>query len=972
MARSFRLRKVVAHLTERAYTKIAPLTAECFVTSEPVDFSDRTVGKHIKEVKVGTVWATNVFDCAWFHVTGEIPAEYATNPDIVFLLDLGGEGLVYDNKLNARQGITCYASEFSRRLGKPHRKVVIDEGLSHEGKVDFYVDAAANDLFGRIQQNSRVAELSIAKRNNNIRTLAYDVDALMHVYEHGGDANFRARVHAVLRHLAGVYRHVTEEQAGYLIKELSPLLTTKNERSDVMRYTAIGHSHIDLAWLWPIRETLRKGARTFTTQMLNLARYPDYIFGASQAQLYDWVKAKYPQIYADVKKQIEAGRWDVQGATWVEPDSNLISGESLIRQFYYGKKFFLDEFNLDMEIFWVPDSFGYSACIPQVMKLSGCRYFLTQKMSWNTVNEFPHHTFNWTGLDGSTVFAHMLPESTYNGPMRGDMLTFGEKNFKQRNISNRAISLFGIGDGGGGPGFEHLERLARYRDLCGMPQVEPGKALDFFREIDDGKTPYPTHSGELYLEKHQGTATTQSRVKYYNRKCEFLLRNYELLAVIALKQNLALPISLPDLAVIWKEILLYQFHDILPGSSIDRVYEECVARYEIIHDRLAGAVSTLCDLVTAGSGLLNLNSYPYVRTANVGGSWYKVSVPAMSVWCPKEEDLIEHTFARTGEDFIQNDKVKVKFMDGYITSIATSDGTEYVQKGRIANRFRTYRDIGDCWDLTRHYRFFGSNVHAHSVTFETDGPTATATVSYKFGESRITQTVSITDGSPLITFDTSVAWGEDKTMLRVDFPTAISSDVVNFNVQFGHIARRTTHANKVERAQFEVSGQKFADISDNTHGLSLITESKYGFRCWDGVLDLNLIRSPKKGPGTKVDHGTHRIRYALFPHNGALSSSTYAEAYLFNNPLISVRGTGTASTFATIDNNNVVIETVKVADNGGVVVRLYNSTATEQKVTVTVPSFTASEVVGIMEDKIDDCDGTVTLKGFELINIRYR
>ncbi|MEI6580451.1 MAG: glycoside hydrolase family 38 C-terminal domain-containing protein, partial [Eubacteriales bacterium] len=569
-------------------------------------------------------------------------------------------------------------------------------------------------------------------------------------------------------------------------------------------------------------------------------------------------------------------------------DSNLIGGESLIRQFFYGKQFFQKEFGQDMNIFWVPDSFGYSACIPQVMKLANVPYFLTQKMSWNTVNKFPYHSFYWQGLDGSKVLAHMLPENTYNGPVRADYMKNGEKNYQEREISDKAMMLFGIGDGGAGPGFEHIERLNRFRNLKDMPKVKPEKAKDFFKKFDDGVTPYPTHKGELYLERHQGTYTTQSKNKRFNRKCEFALRNYEMLAVLSNSTGITAPINKDKLDTLWKEVLLYQFHDILPGSSINRVYEESVERYEIIYTELQNAIDLILTSVIKSKAIVNLNSFAYNKNVKLGDNWYSLKVPALGCAVALKEQMVTEFFAESGSNFIENDKIRIEFKDGCVSSFFDKAlSKEMVMKNEMMAAISQYTDEGDCWDIgTADYAKTKKDAECVSSKTGTDGAKAFAICELRIGDSTVKEEFFITDNSNLLSCDLTIDCHQESSMLRIAFPTAVETDECNFNIQFGHISRKTTENDSVEKAQYEVSGQKFVDMSEESFGLSFINDCKYGYRCKGGIIDLDLIRSPKKGPGKNVDQGEQTIHYALMPHDGKLGVETYREAYLLNNPFI--------------------------------------------------------------------------------------
>lgn len=993
-------RRLEEALFEKAYTVVAPLTCTAYITEEPVSFEEKTTGREMK-IEVGTKWAENVFDCAWFHMEGEIPERYQASP-MVFLINCGGEGLIYTKDGEAKQSITCYASEFDYSLGKPEKKVVLNRGLSENRKVDFWIDGAANDLFGIMQGESRFALMSIAVENPTVCSLYYDVQVLTYIYEYAENSDFTERIYEALASLptADV---INENNAAVYRAALAPLLAEKNDDS-AMTYTGIGHAHLDLAWEWPIRESKRKGARTFTTQLMNMERYPDYIFGASQAQLYDWMKQEYPEIYAKVKAAAADGsQWEVQGATWVEPDSNLISGESLIRQFYYGKKFFNEEFDQDMQIFWVPDSFGYSACIPQVMKQAEVPYFLTQKMSWNTITEFPYHTFFWEGLDGTKVFAHMLPESTYNSPVRPDRMINGEKNYKERAISDEAGMLFGIGDGGAGPGFEHIERMHRLADVKQVPRVKPGKMLDLFKRLDESGKPWPTYSGELYLQRHQGTYTTQTKNKAMNRRLEILLRNYEMLAAAAKVQNIALPVSMEEVEKIWKEVLLYQFHDILPGSSISRVYEETSPRYDLIAETLTDGIRKLANALADGIGFFNPTSYGCRHTYKKAGKWYSIALPAMSMTSQQEAAEITEFKACAGMDkeneavwgdasvsggFIENDCVKVIFCDGAIVSLTDKKtGREFVPENAPMNVFSQYTDIGDCWDI-RPEQYQDTRRDAKCVRFETaaDGPEATATAVYMVGNIYIRETFRITDGSPAVNINIDMDVRQKNAMLRVAFPTALKADEASFNVQFGHLKRTMLERNDEEFAQYEVCGQKFVDISEAVDandsendtcgkavGFSVINDCKYGYRCKYGVIDIDLVRAPKHGPGDHVDQGPQSVKLVLLPHEGQLSEETYKAAYLLNNPVIEVEGEASGKFPAFVsENENIVVESVKIPDDGnGVILRCYNASEVPQKFAIRIEGMTATELVNIPEHHVGGMPEELMLKPFELVNVRF-
>ena len=968
-------------LMRGAYTDLCPLRCEMWLTREPVPFAQRRTGDY-RELRMGEKWTQRKFDCAWMHVTGQLPAGVdPADPSLCLLADIGGEGLVYTGEGEAKQGITTAVSFCDFRGGVAGKRVVLIDGLMDRetGRIDFWIDAAANDLLGNyfLTGLARMClrKLHLARCDFEKRALFYDCYVLVGVYDCNPRDAYTLEVYeAVKRALK------TGDRAS-----LKPYLEAKNDGPDVFEYSAQGHSHLDLAWLWPIRETIRKGARTFASQIVNLRAYPEAMFGASQAQLYQWMKERYPAIYEQVKELYKQGRWEIQGATWVEPDSNLIGGESMLRQFFYGKQFFREEFGFDPEILWLVDSFGYNACLPQAAALAGVPYFLTQKLSWNTVNEFPYHTFRWQGLDGTPVLAHMLPENTYNAAARPDMATQGEKRYKERAISRRAASLFGIGDGGGGPGFEHYEQARRMADLRGVPKYTQESIHGFFRKLDteDGGR-YPAHRGELYLEKHQGCYTTQARSKRYNRKIEFLLRNYELLAAqwLAIENaegdepHRRWPISKAGLDELWKEALLYQFHDILPGSSINRVYKESHARYAEMTRRLEEGVAALAERVYGGAAEVNLNSYAYEGYINYQGAWRRLAIPAFSAARLDEAPAVKTFAARAEGDVIENDCARVIFKDGVIVSYIHKQSGREIAAGPL-NVFKLYQDAGDCWDIHPHAYYKLPHQTARCTGFATgvDGAKAFAKAEYRVGGDAISQEISLTDGSPLLRFSTKLTRGGGKhVMLRVGFHLHMGGQA-SFNLPFGHIRRPTTENGSIETAQFEVSGQKFVDLTDGDFGVSLLNDCKYGFRCKDGYLDIDLLRSPRGGPGRDVDFGDHALEYALYPHEGPLGAGTYREAYFLNNPLLLTQGEPATSTpvpFMASSNANLVIEGVKVPEDGnGLLVRVYNSSEGNQSGEVQVAGHRALEFAGVMEEWRGPVEGTLEFHGFELKIIRY-
>lgn len=460
------LRSVLETLDKKIYSSISELKVTAWCSPEPLPFQKRLSGKK-KILRPGQKWG-DLFDCAWFHFTGEIPKS-VMGRKIVLLIDVNGEACVVDKIGNPVLGLTHVSPGYDATLGMSGKRVVpITQKAKGGEKIDLWADAGCNDLFGVLQGNGTLKEASIAICREEIRKLYYDFEVLYELMNLVPEDRTRHyTILAALNDAANQLTDYSDEEVSRAREILAPELKKKN--GDVsLKVSTIGHAHIDLGWLWPIRETLRKGARTFSTVTEMMQRYPDYVFGASQPQLYQWIKDYYPALYAKIKRRIAEGRWEPQGATWVEADINISGGEALVRQFLYGKKFFREEFGKEMKILWQPDVFGYIATLPQLMKKSGVDYFMTQKLSWSLYNLFPHHTFLWEGIDGTKILSHMPPENTYNSSATPRAIFNAEKNFLDKSVADRVLLLFGIGDGGGGPGEEHLERLAREKNINGL------------------------------------------------------------------------------------------------------------------------------------------------------------------------------------------------------------------------------------------------------------------------------------------------------------------------------------------------------------------------------------------------------------------------------------------------------------------------------------------------------------------------
>jgi alpha-mannosidase len=971
---------------QAVYQPVAPLEIRAWCTREPLPYASRTQGAE-HTFTVGEKWG-NLFDCAWFHFTGTVPDSAAGQP-VVLLLDVNGEMCVFDEAGNPIRGLTSLASGYDFSLGGPGKRVVPITFKAQGGdSISVWADAGCNDLFGNLQGNGTVKEASIAICNETVRGLFYDYEVLLDFLKVLPEDS--PRYQQILAGLTEVthllYRGLpaVAEQARAVLR----LLLDKRGGDPSLKISAVGHAHMDLGWLWPIRETKRKGARTFSTALANIEKYPHYVFGASQPQYFLWMKENYPALYARIKQKVAEGRIEPQGVMWVEADTNVSGGEALVRQILQGRRFFRQEFGVDVRYLWLPDVFGYNGNLPQILKKAGVDIFATQKLSWSLINHFPHHSFRWQGVDGTTVLAHMFPEDTYNGPGLPRSTRKIEQNYRDSGFSEYALMVFGIGDGGGGPGEEHIERLERIQNLEGLSPVKQEWAAAFFEQWQTQADSFPTWVGELYLERHEGTLTTEARNKWYNRKMELGLRELEWGSVLASLLS-GTPYPAGWLQDTWREVLLYQFHDILPGSSIKRVYDESLARYRTLYQGVAERLSANDQLLagnisTAGMGspVLVQNSLAWERTewVNINGKWVHTNVPSMGY------QVIDLTQDRIGiknlsglnasSTSLENDILKVTFAsDGSITSILDKRcGREVIPAGQVANHLAVYGDMGDAWDFPMDYaEQTPQYMELAAAAAHIDGPRAILHQTYRLGHSELVQDIVLTAGSPRLEFNTRLHWRTSQAMLRTSFPVDIHAEEATYDIQFGHI-RRTTHRNTTwDLARDEVCAHKWADLSQGDYGVALLNDSKYGHKVKGNVLDLNLLRSVPY-PGSRVaeepndpsepndvytDQCDHIFTYALYPHQGDHVDGRVAQAgYELNIPLrtmplpLHAGKLPPRASFLQVEAPNVFVEAVKLAeDDQSVIIRLYEAEHSGAKANLTFgfPIVSAAEV-DIMEE----------------------
>jgi len=936
------------------------LDAVYCAAADPVPLADWAKLDY-RPIKLGECWNEDrPFSSGYFVLSGKFE-EAPNGRKAAVRLNFTGELLVTTMDGVCRCGLTAHSVFEPHYLREYHR---IPDLLAPDGSFSFRVEASANHLFGihapadrlppetsfRDYYHAIVRHLEYGWFDEDRYQLGLDAEVLLSMAKTlNGHREIRTRrIVAALARAIDVY---AEDPANSRAAraELAPELARHADAS-ALRTTAVGHAHIDTGWLWPVRETVRKCARTYASQLDLIARYPDYIFGASAPQHFAFLRTHYPELYARVKAAVLAGRIEPQGGMWVEADTNLTSGESLIRQFLHGKNFFRDEFGIEVKNLWIPDVFGYSGALPQIVRKCRCHFFLTQKLSWNKYNTFPHNTFRWIGIDGSEVVTHFPPENTYNSTLLpGSLIPAGER-FAENDFLTDSMSLFGVGDGGGGPKEESLEFALRQRDLEGSPRVSFGTAEAFFERVLAQRDLLASWHGELYFEMHRGTYTTQALVKKMNRKNEFALASVEMMWS-------ALPVAeypAAELDALWKKLLLNQFHDILPGSSIklvyDRTHREHAEIFAACQKLMRQAAEKLfapeADTLTA----VNLLSSPVRQSFALPEGWIEAEnadggaiasgngfavteIPPFSsvILRKKPGKAVNPKFGAPAPAVLENGLVRYEF-DADARLVAATDletGRSLLAPGGAGNEFTLYADMPneyDAWDVDEFYRDRPVATAHATASARIDTPVRqTLLVKLAVGSSVIEQEISLDRHAKLLRFDTKIDWREEHRMLRVAFATAFEQvNDADFDIQYGYLARPAHVNTSWDAARFESCAHRYADLSDGDAGAALLNDCKYGYFVRDGVLDLALLRSARY-PDHTADMGEHTFTYAFLPHKGALTESEVMDraAELNRPPLVFE---GLAGRFAlpfSLAGEGVLCEVVKRAEKSDdLIVRL--------------------------------------------------
>jgi len=882
--------------------------------------------------RFGPLWATY-----WFRLAARVPEEWA-GARVDLLWRTGTESTLWIAG-RPRQGLST-----GEGYDRPDA-VLLDPAEGGE-RAEAEIELVCNGHFGApygapaLAEPAFLEQCELARFDPEAWELAHDFRVLQELEAdaaNGLDPSWAGELATQLSRFCDVW--VEEDRSSWApARALLAELLGRRNAARVHELGAIGHGHLDTAWLWPLAETWRKIQRTFTTQLELMRRYPEHRFAVSAAQHLAWVKERDPDLFGQLRAAVDRGQMVPVGGTWIEPDCNLPSGESLVRQLLHGQRFFERELGRRCTELWNPDVFGYTNQLPQLLRGAGMRRFLTQKLSWNRFTSPPSHSFTWEGLDGSRVLTHFPPADTYNATVAVAEVRRGAAAYKDHDRSGHSLLVFGHGDGGGGPTAAMLETLRRTADLQGVPRTRLSTSEEFFGLLEAEADDLPVVVGELYFEYHRGTYTSQAQTKRDNRRAEAALHDAEFLAAAAARAGtFAYPSG--ELERFWRGLLLNQFHDILPGSSIGEVYAESARQLaDVIEGGFGIAARAARALVPAGPEPVPVpvNTIGAARAEVAqapGGALVWAQAPSYG-WgaVGRAPDAVELRDEPDGGFTLENGRLTARLAaDGTLRFLVLRATGREALSG-AGNVFELYDDRPvdfDAWDIDPFHldtRRVAPGAHAAHVV-RADALRAEVRFEHAVGTgSTLNQVVRLDAGAGRLEFHTEVDWHERHTLLKVAFPLAVRAARATYEVAFGHAERPTHFSTAADAARYEVPGHRWADLGEHGFGVALLNDGKYGHSAHGDVLRLSLLRAPTH-PDPEADQGVHRFAYALVPHAGDWrDAGIVAEAARFNHPLRWTSGTGGERSLAAVDHPALVLDTVKRAeDSGALVLRLYEA-----------------------------------------------
>ncbi len=979
-----RIENWIQVLKQELYEPIGEITWSAHKTKDYLTPEEALAGD-FQPVNEGFTWGEQ-WEYCWFKGSVVVP-ECAKGKRIVMNLAPGGESTLFVNG----EAFGTYRADW---ISDEHHYMV-DNYLTRDAKpgdrFDILMETYAGHYYATagygcytgpvlpegtqfidpLKEGARrtLGKCTYGIWNEDAYQLYMDVDTLFKLLETLDDTSLRAaKICDALEQFTLIVDFELDREsrnASYkkALEAIRPAMEAVNGTSTPVFY-AIGNAHIDLAWLWPLQETYRKTARTFAAQLRHIEEYPDYKFLQSQPACYEMVREHYPELFERIKKAVKDGRWIADGAMWVEPDTNMAGGEALIRQLVYGKRYYKEVFDVDSELLWLPDTFGYTAALPQILNGCGVKYLVTQKIFWsyNKGEPFPYHYFNWQGMDGSKIVS-FLP-TKYEYPTHPIEINGVWKNRSQARDLDTFLYPYGYGDGGGGPTRDHIEYALRQKDLEGGVKIKLSDPVEYFEDMEQRGGPKHTYVGELYFTAHRGTYTTQASVKWGNRKSEEALRELEFWAVPAALCGGTYPAK--EAEMLWKDVLLNQFHDILPGSSVARVYVEA----EKLHRKVIGEAGEL--LKTAQTTLLNgakdedavtvFNSLGFERKALIAlpeafakgavlvdGTYVAVmstreglkalvtlpSCGAVSLRPATDAQAVGSGFVAASKNddgyVLENALVKaVVNARGEVTSFVLKEsGREFAASPM--NRFRMFKDVPrrwDGWDIDSNYVLQEiDGAYDIQVELIEQGIEGVLKVTGKIANSTYTQYIRLAKDSKRIEFETEIDYKELHRLLKVGFPVEVYAENAIHEMQFGYVERPTHRSRLYDKERFEVCNHHYTALRDGSHGAAVMNDCKYGISVNGNSMELTLLRSGAC-PDLRTDNRVHNFTYAFTAWEGDfVSADVVKQAYEVNIKASVMVGGALDASYLQVDNDNIIIDTVKLAEDGSgdIIVRMYES-----------------------------------------------
>lgn len=983
------------------------------------------------DVEKGDIWGGEGVYC-WFKGKVTIPEEYQ-GQNIYVNPKVGGyEAMLWVNGVPSG----TFAIKIVRTGHGNHYCDLLTKGSDNLKEVDLCIEFYAGHYIIGTQPFETMEkgdfkftfeEINLCIKNQDILDFIFDLKTLNQLVEKLDPLSFRRSdiINCLMEVHKTVYYAVEDVSEAVwrtaLVKAreiMKPILEAKNSASAPMA-GLVGHSHMDTAWLWHIPETVKKCARTYSNAISLMEQYPEFRFIQSSSYHTEMVRKNYPKLFEKIKEKVKEGRYEPNGGVWVECDCNITSGESMVRQFLWGQKYNQKHFNYTSNVFWLPDTFGYSAAIPQIMK--GCRvdYFMTTKLSWNDTNRFPYETFIWQGIDGTPVFTHFNTSHCWpdakslieqiDGRDSGNYL-------QNKQVAKKRLVAYGFGDGGGGPQFEMIEMAKRVKDLEGVPKAEHVNVGEFMCDLEKEAVNPPVYRGELYLELHRGTLTNQHVIKRNNRKAEFALRNLEFLTV---QRAVAEGKVAEDTLIrpLMETLLVNQFHDILPGTCIGKANDQCYSEMKELRQKAENLIGNSVVTDEKENYVTIVNSLGFHRNEIVHLKDCEDKIPKDSkLYAQKDEDIhgnkqlsisnVElEAFSATAieleegnaeeaikampfeykENILTTPYASVKFSaDGTIESfIDRRVNREIHGKGYSLNTFLMAEDVPtswDSWDLDAdsQMKFAPCAKLIDRKLISIGQVLCRIRSTYRISEkSEIVQDMIFYANTPRVDFETIINWQDKHKFLKVDFDTTIMSSTARHEIQFGHCQKPTTRNNSIEQAMFEVVNHKFTDLSETRFGVAILNDCKYGISVEGSDIRLSLHKGGCR-PDPRGDIGIHECTYSFLPHVGDFSAENVVlPAYNLNVRPIIKKGKGSFESFAKIDNSNIIIETIKPCEENqkAYIIRMYEAEGTFTHAKLKLGrNFREAELTNMLEETLSKIEGKenidLTFRPFEIKTVK--